>query len=968
MTTLQTNISDQQHINLDLSALGLMDISPAFLFYRYTSRFSSYDLDQSKPFTANNTLVAGSFLNGDTFEVRGSNLTNTSTYTINEFTYTSNEYGGVQLEANGNYQYRGDQNTQGFSELKVSYTSNPNQPIIYKYKGSFFDEAPSTATSVQITNGPNSSLINGNILFQGSNFLIDSNINKIDLNLGDWSASFSNTQISPTELRILTTYDELQTALLTGNDQVTGSSADNILYASNGDDILNGLSGSDIMYGGKGDDTYYVDNASDTIIEYPGIESNLISDLSYLSSSHLDSYVVSQNGKFLAHYGAGQVVNSVYSNTVVVKNLESNTTSAPQVVIEDILHKSPVLANDGSFIIYDQQFENDIKLFDTQTGETSVVSTDVNGSQANDVSQDPVLSADDRYLLFHSLANNLVKNDLNKASDLFIKDLTTGEISLATTDENGNPLQYNNVTDYQDNVEGSLSADGQYIVFVSDIAPYDDSHVFIKNIETGNIEIVDITQDGEVTSFTIAPPEQVKISDDGRYVTFLSRTPYLGQDIRTFYNGIYKKDLQTGELTLVTSNAIGEPANNQISDAYYHEYAVSGDARYVAFFADSSNLIEQSSSSGPLFIKDTVSGKVVSLFGFVSADDIPAPEYLSMSPDGRSIYVKWQNTPHSGTASNSIHEIANPFFSDSSRNEGNDTVISSVNYQLPDNVDNLILSGNEALIGFGNTSNNTLTGNDADNSLNGGKGNDLLNGGLGTDIAVFNISQNEIEYTRPMKKGDYVIATTEGIDELIGIERLSFNDGNFTVETITNNFLKNSATFQVVTNNIAKTVIPEKYTGPVSFLQFQLLGNNASDIITGDVGNDFINLLGGDDAANGGDGDDVLDGGTGSNFLSGGSGDDTFFLDGRGATITWSTITDFSLDEVNIWGWQAEVSKLLITQESGGAEGYTGATFHYDLDNDGAIDTSITFTGLGLSDIPDSLAQEVAGNGYLLIA
>ncbi len=164
------------------------------------------------------------------------------------------------------------------------------------------------------------------------------------------------------------------------------------------------------------------------------------------------------------------------------------------------------------------------------------------------------------------------------------------------------------------------------------------------------------------------------------------------------------------------------------------------------------------------------------------------------------------------------------------------------------------------------------------------------------------------------------------------------------------------------------TVTPENYEGPVDSLDYQYLGNNNNESAFGSIHDDFINLLGGDDAADGGLGNDVLDGGAGSNFLTGGSGSDTFFLDGRSGDITWSTISDFDGDEVNIWGWNEGVSRLLLTEEDAGAEGFKGATFHYDLDNDGSIDTSITFTGLTYATMPNSTANVVEGNGYLLFS
>jgi Ca2+-binding RTX toxin-like protein len=65
--------------------------------------------------------------------------------------------------------------------------------------------------------------------------------------------------------------------------------------------------------------------------------------------------------------------------------------------------------------------------------------------------------------------------------------------------------------------------------------------------------------------------------------------------------------------------------------------------------------------------------------------------------------------------------------------QGTDTVISSISYYLPPNVENLTLSG-AAFFGVGNDLDNPMVGNTRDNILLGGAGNDTLDGGAGQDI------------------------------------------------------------------------------------------------------------------------------------------------------------------------------------------------------------------------------------------
>jgi Ca2+-binding RTX toxin-like protein len=65
--------------------------------------------------------------------------------------------------------------------------------------------------------------------------------------------------------------------------------------------------------------------------------------------------------------------------------------------------------------------------------------------------------------------------------------------------------------------------------------------------------------------------------------------------------------------------------------------------------------------------------------------------------------------------------------------EGTDRVLSSIDYTLEDNVEDLDLTGS-AISGTGNNLDNRINGNALGNRLSGGGGNDLLSGAAGNDV------------------------------------------------------------------------------------------------------------------------------------------------------------------------------------------------------------------------------------------
>ena len=181
---------------------------------------------------------------------------------------------------------------------------------------------------------------------------------------------------------------------------------------------------------------------------------------------------------------------------------------------------------------------------------------------------------------------------------------------------------------------------------------------------------------------------------------------------------------------------------------------------------------------------------------------------------------------------------------------GTDTVISTVTFTLPTEVENLTLTGTSAINGTGNASANTLRGNAANNVLNGAAGADTLAGGSGDDTYV-------------------VDAAGDLVNELAG-------EGLDLVQAC-------------VTYTLAANVENLTLTGATAI---NGTGNASNNVLTGNSANNSLF---------GGAGNDTIDGGAGNDTMLGGTGDDTYVVNiatdvitelvNEGADTVRSTVT-----------------------------------------------------------------------------
>lgn len=252
----------------------------------------------------------------------------------------------------------------------------------------------------------------------------------------------------------------------------------------------------------------------------------------------------------------------------------------------------PSVSGDGRYVAFISLADNlvandtnasfDIFLYDRQTGETSRVSVASGGIQGNDASNYPFLSYDGQYVAFDSRASNLILNDNNSTSDIFIHNSQTGQtnrISIASDGTEGNGDSY----------YPSLSVDGRYVTFHSDasnLVANDTNNaidVFVHDRQTGQTSRVSVTSEGVQGNSESSYP---RISADGRYVGFVSYATNLIANDTNGVTDIFVHDRQTGQTNRVSIASNGLQGN---LGSFFP--ALSANGQYVTFESSASNLV-----------------------------------------------------------------------------------------------------------------------------------------------------------------------------------------------------------------------------------------------------------------------------------------------------------------------------------------------------------------------------------------
>ncbi len=256
---------------------------------------------------------------------------------------------------------------------------------------------------------------------------------------------------------------------------------------------------------------------------------------------------------------------------------------------------------------------------DETVNDTFPASVTSHGAYANDegtADYGPVsISGDGRYVAFESNSTNLDGQGPVGTIEAYVKDLHTGAVTLVSraNGSSGEPAGEPGV----ENVK--ISSNGRYVIFNSKATNLigglpaeepEEQHVYRRDLQTGETTLVDRVSgtDGAILSRNAIAEA---ISDDGQYVVFAADADDLedpaGTHAKTGIETVYVRDIDSGTTTAVSR--AGGPTG-EIANEESQAYSVSADGRYVPFVSRATNLVPgmESNIYPQIYLRDLQTG------------------------------------------------------------------------------------------------------------------------------------------------------------------------------------------------------------------------------------------------------------------------------------------------------------------------------------------------------------------------
>ncbi len=265
-----------------------------------------------------------------------------------------------------------------------------------------------------------------------------------------------------------------------------------------------------------------------------------------------------------------------------------------------------------------------------QAQTTTRVSLNLAGGVPDSASDEPILSANGRYVAFSSWASNLVTGDGNETADIFVYDRQAKTSTRVSVDQQGgDPDGYSDFP--------AISADGRFVAFSSlatDLVPGDNNEkldIFIYDRQAGTTTRVSVNQQGGDPDGASVRPV---LSADGRFVAFESDATNLVAEDGNGTWDIFVYDREMGTTTRVSTGQQGGDSNGGSSNS-----AITADGRYVAFDSVASNLVAgDANGTLDIFVYDRQTGNTIRVsVAPQGRDPNGASSEPALSADGRFV-------------------------------------------------------------------------------------------------------------------------------------------------------------------------------------------------------------------------------------------------------------------------------------------------------------------------------------------
>jgi Tol biopolymer transport system component len=253
------------------------------------------------------------------------------------------------------------------------------------------------------------------------------------------------------------------------------------------------------------------------------------------------------------------------------------------VSISDDGSKVAFTSDASNLIASDTNKVSDTFVRDVPGAVTTLVSRASGGKLANGLSTNAGISGNAAFVAFESTASNLVSKDTNGKRDVFLKNLSTGNVIRVSVANDES--QAKGISSFYD-----VSSTGRYVVFGSD-APNliasdtnDLRDVFLR--DKGDATTVRVSRRGATEADGVS--YGAAISPDGAFVAFTTQATNLGgalEDGNGTLADVFEYEVATKALRLVSVDTAGEWADGASYDPSY------GSSSLIAFSSMATDLV-----------------------------------------------------------------------------------------------------------------------------------------------------------------------------------------------------------------------------------------------------------------------------------------------------------------------------------------------------------------------------------------